>query len=721
MMVVQKQFATLLLLVSLAGAQSAGVASLQDVQVTHAGKDVRIEITLNAPVKASVITAIHPDRLVLELPNTTITEQQHIPVYFDGVRVVRYALHQISPAVTRVVVELDQAQPYALETNGTRIVLTISPELDARANAHRSGAPAAAASGGFIGVFRRKQDSLPPAPANENAQIPAAPPSGPPLRFPADQGANGTSSTASDSHPSASHPSLGSLQQGTVFPGTGTPGAGTVPPATSGAPGGFDSATAAQAAAKKTAAPSGPAFPATANAKPASIPTQSLPQDSSRSVAGNQPGSTAASVPPSPPISHPLGSAGQAAAVKALDATVQPPPSSPLPVAPASSPLVEARPGNVTASVPQVPTPTPPEPAGQTVATYAAAVANLKPVPIETAGERTEATPTTNEPAGPTVATYAAAIADLKPVPEHPETPEPSAADLEMEALRAANPNLRTAFKVKYVADGVAYLDGGRSDGLAEGMKLLIKDGDLSPRPGQVVDPADPRVVAELVVNGLADTSSVTDIHTPKRTVKPGDLAYLSMADAQALVNQQTLSATRKYPAVVTFTEGDPLEEEARAEVPKPPPPSMNRARGRIGLDYFSTVSHGSSSITSSDLGMVVRTDISRLNGTYWNISGYWRGSFTATNASQPQTLQSLINRTYHLSMTYDNPGSSWVAGIRAAVLALRAQPRHHRWRLYRIPRRSWSDDGDFRWFNARSIVLQLQPEPADRGNLHQF
>ena len=204
-----------------------------------------------------------------------------------------------------------------------------------------------------------------------------------------------------------------------------------------------------------------------------------------------------------------------------------------------------------------------------------------------------------------------AAIADLKPVPEHPEAAEPSAADLEMEALRAANPNLRTVFKVKYVAEGVAYLDGGRSDGLAEGMKLEIKDGDLSPRPGEVVDPSDPRVVAELVVNGLADTSSVTDIHTPKRPVKPGDLAYLSMADAQALVNQQTLSATRKYPAVVTFTEGDPLEEEARAEVPKPPPPSMNRARGRIGLDYFGTVSHGSSAITSSDLGMVVRADIS--------------------------------------------------------------------------------------------------------------
>ncbi len=130
MTVVQKQVATLLLLVSLAGGQNPGPASLQDVKVTHAGKDVRIEVTLDTPVKPSMITAIHPDRLVLELPNTTASaKQQHIPVYFDGVRVVRFGLNQSKPAITRVVVELDQAQPYALATDGTHIILTVSPEL----------------------------------------------------------------------------------------------------------------------------------------------------------------------------------------------------------------------------------------------------------------------------------------------------------------------------------------------------------------------------------------------------------------------------------------------------------------------------------------------------------------------------------------------------------------------------------------------------------------
>ena len=52
------------------------------------------------------------------------------------------------------------------------------------------------------------------------------------------------------------------------------------------------------------------------------------------------------------------------------------------------------------------------------------------------------------------------------------------------------------------MADGVAYLDGGRSSGWREGMKLEIKDTDLPVKQGASVDPSDPRVVAELEVAG---------------------------------------------------------------------------------------------------------------------------------------------------------------------------------------------------------------------------
>jgi hypothetical protein len=233
-----------------------------------------------------------------------------------------------------------------------------------------------------------------------------------------------------------------------------------------------------------------------------------------------------------------------------------------------------------------------------------------------------------------------------------------------MMMVRADDPSLRTVFRVKYVADGVAYLEGGRAQGLAEGMKLEVKDSTLPARQGDSASAEDPQVIAELEVSGVAETSAVTDIHTPKRPVKAGDLAYLSSADAEALVAQRALSSTRQYPAVISFSEGDTLDEEAREEVPRPPLPSVNRARGRIGLDYITTMSQGTSSMTSSNLGFAFRGDITRIGGSHWNLSGYYRGRFTSQNSTGVQTVQDLINHTYHLSMTYDNPNSSLVAGF---------------------------------------------------------
>ena len=229
---------------------------------------------------------------------------------------------------------------------------------------------------------------------------------------------------------------------------------------------------------------------------------------------------------------------------------------------------------------------------------------------------------------------------------------------------RSDDPNLRTVFRVKYVAEGVAYLEGGRAQGLAEGTKLEVEDSNLPAKQGDSVNTADPRIVAELVVSAVAETSAVTDIQTPKRPVKVGDLAYLSSSDAEALVQKRTLSATRQYPAVISFTEGDTLDEEVRKDLPRPPLPSVNRARGRIGFDDIETISHGTSNVTSSNVGVVFRGDITRIGGTYWNLSGYWRGELTKSSVQSQQTLQNLINRTYHLNMTYDNPNSTLVAGF---------------------------------------------------------
>lgn len=293
-----------------------------------------------------------------------------------------------------------------------------------------------------------------------------------------------------------------------------------------------------------------------------------------------------------------------------------------------------------------------------------------KPEPVAPNPARATVAAPTEAPAPvavPTPATNATAEAVSFPVASNSApNPAPTSSVAPTSTLIARNddPNLRTVFKVKYVAEGVAYLEGGRGQGLAEGMKLEIEDSNLPAKQGESADAADPRVVAELVVSAVADTSAVTDIHEPKRPVKVGDLAYLSNSDAEALVQQRTMSATRQYPAVISFTEDDTPDEEARQEIPKPPLPSVNRARGRIGFDNIETISHGTSNVTSSDVGVVFRGDITRIGGTYWNLSGYWRGELTKASAASQQTLQNLINRTYHLNMTYDNPNSTLVAGF---------------------------------------------------------
>jgi|SRR5579863_54886 len=530
MTAVHKHFAIWMLLLSCAAAQNTpGTATVQNVAVTQEGADLRVEITLSSPVKPAIDTALHPDRILLDLPETVCTDQtqKKVDVHVNGVSRIRTSQHSTSPLVTRVVLDLDQAHPYNLRSEGNRIVLIVSPSMAVRRA--RQIPPAAATSGTLVGIFRRRQ-GLPPLATPDDSPAPAEPV--PPPSIAAAPVSSAPASSSSVTTPPSSQAAT------PVSPNKSAMAAVTTP--------------AAQASFSQN-----------------QIASSSSAQNTTRVAAPTVPPVDVAPLAPSKPPDT-----GKVAAI------VETPPA-----AAVDAPAVAAA---------GAPTPTP---------------------------------------------------------------------EVTMIA-RTDDPSLRTVFKVKYVAEGVAYLDGGRAQGLTEGMKLVIGESNLPARQGDSVDVADPRIVAQLEVSAVAETSAVTDIRTPKRPVKVGDLAYLTSNDAAALVQQRALSATRLYPAVISFTEGDTLDEEARQEVPKPPLPSVNRARGRIGLDYIDTVSHGTSSVTSSDVGMVFRGDITRIGGSYWNLSGYWRGRLTKTSAASQQTLQDLINRTYHLDMTYDNPNSILVAGF---------------------------------------------------------
>jgi hypothetical protein len=519
MTAVQKHFAAAMLMLSCAGAQnSASKVTVLSVTAAREGTDLRLEITLSAPVMPSVETAENPSRILLDFPQTLCSNNtKPISVDVNGVHRVRAEQHSLDPLVTRVVLDLDQAYPYTIKSEGNRIIVTVS---SAGKRALARSAPVAATSGNLIGVFRRHHNTRPVTEAPDDTPVPAPPP---------------------------------------------------------------------------TAA--GPGFqpPAASEEQRAGQPSLSVDRSST---------------PVTPPVSAPDMETPTSAVTS-------------------SAAIANANTAGAASTLPAV----------SAVTASSSASNSVQP----SKGD---------QPALPVVATATSGSEPASPAPESTII------------ARSDDPSLRTVFKVKYVAEGVAYLEGGRAQGLAEGMKLEIEDSNLPARQGDSANAADPKVIAELVVSAVAETSAVTDIHTPKRPVKVGDLAYLSSGDAEALVQQRALSATRQYPAVISFTEGDTLDEEARQEVPRPPLPSVNRARGRIGFDTIETISHGATSITSTDVGMAFRGDITRIGGTYWNLSGYWRGRITKESAASQQTLQSLINRTYHLNLTYDNPNSTLVAGF---------------------------------------------------------
>ena len=216
---------------------------------------------------------------------------------------------------------------------------------------------------------------------------------------------------------------------------------------------------------------------------------------------------------------------------------------------------------------------------------------------------------------------------------------------------------MRTEFRIKYVADGAVYLDGGQNDGLVKGMKLKIS----RPNPGREGGVAE---VAELSVDSVASTSAVCEIVSSAQPIQVGDVAELEQQAAQTIQKQQAAASASSYAQVVTFSEGNPLDEEQRAEVPRPPSPEINRTRGRIGIEYntiFSQPGIGA----SQEAGLDFRADMTRILGTYWNFQGYWRGRLTSQPMGVQQiTLTDLINRTYVLSLNYANPHSAFLAGF---------------------------------------------------------
>jgi hypothetical protein len=223
-----------------------------------------------------------------------------------------------------------------------------------------------------------------------------------------------------------------------------------------------------------------------------------------------------------------------------------------------------------------------------------------------------------------------------------------------------------SVFRVKYLADASVYVDAGRNAGLQEGMKLSV----IEPPPDNAITDGvrfrGYAHVAELNVVSVADASSICDVVSSAGDLKIGQFAILGPTSAEDRHLAENARDTDNYPIVVAFTSGDPADEELRAtKVENITESPVGVMRARVGLSYGGTRESG---LNSTQVGMMIDADMTHIGGTYWNFNGYWRGNLNTSSSSissgSNATLTDLINRTYHLGFTYQNPYSPNTYGI---------------------------------------------------------
>ena len=220
---------------------------------------------------------------------------------------------------------------------------------------------------------------------------------------------------------------------------------------------------------------------------------------------------------------------------------------------------------------------------------------------------------------------------------------------------RIVMPADTASMHVKFILQNEVYLQTGEGIALSEGQRLTI---------GRTTeDDALPVVVAEVEIESVASTSAAGRIISSNMQVIPGDLAYLSREDMKQSGQSPASPQAEKKDSTAGTSANGVNQTPAGGNGAWTPKSQANRIRGRLGVDY-SAMQIPNSGVGSSQFGFMLRMDATRLAGTYWSVKGYYRGRVQSRkNSVQQTTLTDLINRTYHLSVQYENPASNWVAG----------------------------------------------------------
>jgi hypothetical protein len=225
----------------------------------------------------------------------------------------------------------------------------------------------------------------------------------------------------------------------------------------------------------------------------------------------------------------------------------------------------------------------------------------------------------------------------------------------------------QVTFHVLHVEDNAVYIDVGSNIGLQEGTKLSLFHADSTAIPTGSGPSTPGQPIAEVKVSIVANTSTVCEILNSTAEVRIGDVGFATPKVKTPKRPDDSLIQASDHPISMAFTDGDPRDDEVQPiNSGRINSPGTGHTGVRLGMDYDATRVSGG--FRASEVGFQVSSDMTKIAGTNWNFTGYWRSRFRETysglNGAQLESLADRIDRTYHIGLYYDSPNSRIIAGF---------------------------------------------------------
>jgi len=108
-------------------------AAVKSVQIVQEKGGAAIEILTSRPVPPALQTLSSPPRLVIDLPNANVAvKQKHLTAKGEQFTDIRVDQYQVTPPVTRVVVDLTTPRQYTWDAAGNRLMIRLKPTEEAK-------------------------------------------------------------------------------------------------------------------------------------------------------------------------------------------------------------------------------------------------------------------------------------------------------------------------------------------------------------------------------------------------------------------------------------------------------------------------------------------------------------------------------------------------------------------------------------------------------------